>query len=231
MLSVLLLCGGKNSRIQKYKKQIVKPLIKFRKKTLLEHNLNLISKLNITTKIYINVSKDFKRFQKLKKINKFTIIREKKIQGTAGVLLQNIEKFNNEILIIYADNYLDISIKKFYAFFKSKNIKFLIGVFNKKDLGSSGLITIKKNNQVLKIEEKVIDNKNITGLCNAGIYLIQKSCLLKFAKLNIFADFAKDIIPNLIKSNLVFAKRIRSCFSFDDKYNYLKSMKKYSKRV
>lgn len=68
MLSVLLLCGGKNSRIQKYNKKIVKPLIKFRKKTLLEHNLKLVSKLNIVDKIYINVSKNFKRFDIFTKI-------------------------------------------------------------------------------------------------------------------------------------------------------------------
>jgi NDP-sugar pyrophosphorylase family protein len=224
-----MLCGGKNSRIQKYDKKIVKPLIKFGGRTILEHNLDLISKIKDIDKVYINVSKNIRKFQKLKKKNKFTIIKEKKIQGTAGVLFQNIKKFNNDILIVYADNYLIIDIKKFYEFFKKEKIQFLIGVFYKKDLSKSGLVKISKKNKVLKLEEKKATNKHVSGLCNAGIYLLRKSCVLKFVKKSNFSDFSKDIIPHLIKKNLVYSKRIKTCFSFDEKTDYLKNIRKLKK--
>jgi ADP-glucose pyrophosphorylase len=229
MLTVLMLCGGKNSRIQKYNKKIIKPLIKFGSKTILEHNLDLISKLKDIDKIYINVSKNIRRFQIVKNKNKFIIIKEKKIQGTAGVLLRNIKKFNDDILIVYADNYLIIDIKKFYEIFKKKKIQFLIGVFYKKDLSKSGLVKISKNNKVLKLEEKKNTNKHISGLCNAGIYLVRKSCVLKFVRKSNFSDFSKDIIPHLIKENLVYAKRIKTCLSFDEKTDYLKNIRKFKK--
>ena len=45
MLSVIILCGGKNSRIQKYNKKVIKPLIIYKKLTLLEHHLQKIKEI------------------------------------------------------------------------------------------------------------------------------------------------------------------------------------------
>jgi len=82
MISAFILCGGKNSRIKKYNKNIIKPLIVYKKKTLLEHHVNRIKivKLNLSKNIFINVGKDYFKYKKLikKKNISLRIIREKK---------------------------------------------------------------------------------------------------------------------------------------------------------
>ena len=53
--------GGKNSRIQKYNKKIIKPLIVYKKLTLLEHHLQKIKEIK-KKNVFINLHKNIKKF-------------------------------------------------------------------------------------------------------------------------------------------------------------------------
>jgi NDP-sugar pyrophosphorylase family protein len=227
MISVFILCGGKNSRIKKYNKNIIKPLIVYKKKTLLEHHVSRIKKveLDLSKNIFINVGNNYLKFKKLikKKNISIKIIREKKTLGTAGVIISNIEKFNDNILIFYGDNYLNVNIKRFIDFFFKKNCDLLIGVYLKKDLSESGRVYFDSKNLIKKIEEKKFRNKNITNYCNSGLYLIRKS-LLKNLKKNIFTDFSNEVLPIIIKKNNSYVYKIGFCKAFDDEKNYRKNI-------
>jgi mannose-1-phosphate guanylyltransferase len=227
MISAFILCGGKNSRIKKYNKNIIKPLIVYKKKTLLEHHVNRIKivKLNLSKNIFINVGKDYFKYKKLikKKNISLRIIREKKTLGTAGVVISNIEKFKDSILILYGDNYLNVDINKFINFFYKKKCDLLIGVYLKKDLSESGRVYFDSKNLIKKIEEKKFKNKNITNYCNSGLYLIRTNFLKKFKK-NIFTDFSNQVLPVIIKKNNSYAYKIGFCKVFDNKESYRKNI-------
>lgn len=224
MLSVIILCGGKNSRIQKYNKEIIKPLIVFKKLTLLEHHLQKIKVIK-KKNVFINLHKNIKKFTTLKKKKKlnFNIIYEKNILGTAGVVISNIKKFNNDILVLYGDNYINYNIKNFINFFNKTNTDLLIGVFLKKDLSQSGLIKFGLSKKIVKIEEKNNLNKNLTSFCNGGIYLFKKHILRKFKK-NKFLDFSSDVFPKILLKYNCRAYRINYCKSFDTEYLYKKNL-------
>ena len=226
MLSVFILCGGKNSRIKKYNKNIIKPLIVYKKKTLLEHHVDIINKikLNIKNNLFINVGKNYLKYKKLvkkKKIN-VQIIKEFSLLGTAGVIISNVEKFEDNILILYGDNYLKVDINRFINFFFKKNCHLLMGVYIKKDLSESGRVYLNRQNIIKKIEEKKLKNKNITNYCNSGLYLFKKSILENFKK-NFFADFSCNILPIIIKKNNSYGYKIKLCKTFDDEKNYRKN--------
>jgi len=227
MISVFILCGGKNSRIKKYNKNIIKPLIVYKKKTLLEQHLNRIKKFkfDLSKNIFINVGKNYLKFKKIikKKNISLRIIREKKTLGTAGVVISNIEKFKSSILILYGDNYLNVNINRFIDFFFKKNCDLLIGVYLKKDLSESGQVYFDSKNLIKKIEEKKFKNKNITNYCNSGLYLIRTSLLKNFKK-NIFLDFSNEVLPIIIKRNNSYAYKIGFCKAFDDEKNYRKNI-------
>ena len=224
MLSVIILCGGKNSRIQKYNKKIIKPLIVYKKLTLLEHHLQKIKPIK-KKNVFINLHKNIKKFITLKKKKKlnFNIIYEKNILGTAGVVISNIKKFNNDILVLYGDNYINYNIKNFINFFNKTNTDLLIGVFLKKDLSQSGLIKFGLSKKIVKIEEKNNLNKNLTSFCNGGIYLFKKHILRKFKK-NKFLDFSSDVFPKILLKYNCRAYRINYCKSFDTEYLYTKNL-------
>ena len=155
MYSAIILCGGKNSRLKNLKKKVIKPLIVYNKKTLLEHHLINLEKIKINS-IFINTYKNKPSFLKLKKKKKlnYKIINEAKLKGTAGVVLSNYNKFKENILVLYGDNYLNIDIKSFYKYFNSNNLDFLMGIYKKKDLSNSGFVKFDRNYCIKKFIEK-----------------------------------------------------------------------------
>lgn len=220
---VLILCGGKNSRIQKYKKDIIKPLIKFKKKTLLDHHLNNLKSIHVNN-IFINVP--FNKKFLFNKINKeIKIIYEKKPAGTAGVVLNNLKLFNENLIVIYGDNFLKINLKQAINLFKKDDSYFFVSVFKKKDLSKSGRIIKNRHDLITKIEEKKAKNKYLYGYCNAGSYIFRKSILKKIKIKKTLVDFSKDVIPKLIKNKKVKAiLNVKKCLGFDDAQLYTKNL-------
>ena len=66
MYSSIILCGGKNSRLKSLNKKIIKPLIVYKKRTLLEHHLKTLNKIKIKN-IFINTYKNKNFFSSIKK--------------------------------------------------------------------------------------------------------------------------------------------------------------------
>ena len=101
---VVIIGGGQGTRIKKVFKN-PKFLVKIKKKSLLERQLSLLTKLSKIRKIFLSVNEKYKDKIKIKKIykRKVSIISERKPLGTAGCLsLIKKEKFN-DVLIIFAD--------------------------------------------------------------------------------------------------------------------------------
>lgn len=215
MYSALILCAGKNSRLIGFKKKIIKPLILFKNKTLLEHHFKILEQIKIKN-IFINTHKNKKFFFILKKKKKlsFKIIDEKILKGTAGVVFSNYKKFDKNILIMYGDNYLSINIKNFFSFFENNNLDFLMGVYKKKDFSNSGYVDFDKNNNIKKIIEKNPLFTKKTGYANAGIYLFKKK-FFKNIKKNKFLDFSHDIFSQKIFNKKCKVYKIKSCTTFD----------------
>ena len=224
MISSLVLCGGKNTRLLTVKKSIIKPLLIYKGKTLLEHHFMNLNKLKVKFN-FVNIFKKKQVFENLKKNKKlnFQIIEEKKLKGTAGVLISNLNLFNDEILVLYGDNYLNLDIRNFYKYFKKNNCDLLIGVFKKKDLSISGSVKFNRFNQISDFSEKNEKLKNKTGYCNAGVYLIRKDFLKKFNK-GIFLDFSKDIFKKKFFNKKCRVYKIKSCKAFDTPELYKKNL-------
>ena len=215
MYSAIVLCGGKNSRLKSFNKKITKPLIVYKKKTLLEHHLDMLKSIKIND-IYINTYKNEKLFKTLKKRKKldFKIINENFLKGTAGVVFSNYDKFKDNILVLYGDNYLKIDIKKFNKYFIKNDLDFLIGVYKKKDFSVSGFVKFDQNNHIKKFIEKSPFLKNKVGYSNSGIYLFKKKFFKKIKK-NKFLDFANDIFSKNIFNHKCQIYKIKACKTFD----------------
>ena len=90
-IDLIILAGGKGSRISKITKRVPKPMIKFNNLPFIKHLLNFYSKYNFEN-IYILAGYKSKiienYFSKLKRINSVNIkvLKEKNLQGTGGSL-------------------------------------------------------------------------------------------------------------------------------------------------
>jgi len=119
-MEIVILIGGKGSRVKKISKNIPKSFLKIGKKSIIEHQLKYLSK--IKKKIFLLSNIKFLKFhEKLKKKYKnikFEIFEETMPLGTGGCLKSLSKYKNNNYLIVFGDLIFNINFKKFYNFHK-----------------------------------------------------------------------------------------------------------------
>ena len=134
-LKVIILSGGKGSRLGEITKKIPKPLIKIDKKEFIFYLINYFEKIGIkdfiiTTSYKHKLLKNYiKKYES--KISKFKVLNEKFPLGTGGSLINAIkkDKSNNNtfFLVCNADTLFLYDIRKiFYLIQKRKNILFVV---------------------------------------------------------------------------------------------------------
>jgi choline kinase len=185
--SIVVMAGGKGTRMKKLTKNTPKPLLKTKKKPILEHIFNNIKKnrykkIYVTTKYQSNKIRNFINIYSKK--NKVSIqeIKEKKFLGTAGCLKLLKEKVFGKIILVNGDvianiNYIDLI--NHHELYKND-----ITVCSKEDVFNIpyGLLKKSKNNNFF-IDEK----PNFLLRYNIGIYVINPDSF-KIIKPNKYID-------------------------------------------
>lgn len=196
---IVILAGGKGSRIKKYLQKKPKPLIKINNFIFLDLLIKKICKYNFN-KLYILAgyrgSQIKKKYHK-KSFNfvKTEVIIEKKALGTAGSLSQLKNKINNDFIVINGDTFFDIDLSKVIDFKLNKNEIFLSLVknYNYKSNKKLTFLNLNRNNQISY-------NKN-SILINGGIYKFNKFFLKQIKRKNYSLE--NDIVPKLIDKQKV----------------------------
>ena len=190
-IDIVILAGGKGSRIKKLINNCPKPLAGINKnKTFLDYLLNNICKYNIN-KIFILAGYKGNKIYKAyhgKNINLVPVkcIVEKKPLGTAGSLLQIKKKISKKFMIINGDTIFDINFDEF----KNNKIKKdeIFIALSKSNYKSPGARLYN-----LAIRKKRVIFKKNSKLINAGIYLVNR-------------DFLKNIKPSTfsLENEIIF---------------------------
>tara|TARA_Y100001970_G_scaffold294342_1_gene451062 strand:+ start:8449 stop:9522 length:1074 start_codon:yes stop_codon:yes gene_type:complete len=178
--SVLIMAGGKGTRLAPFTHVLPKPLIPINKKTLLEHILDELKK-NGVNKISFAVNYKSKTLiayldEIKKKKFKINFFKEHKPLGTIGILSKIYKKFEKNILIANCDTIIKYDYSKIFEYHKKNNYGITIVLAKKKQKLSYGSCELSKNNkELLSIKEK----PNISYVANTGFFFIKK----EFAKL------------------------------------------------
>lgn len=130
---------------------------------------------------------------------------EKKLLGTAGSVKAAEKFFNNEtFLVMYGDTLRMTNLKKLLEFHKKKKSICTVALYQTNEPWTQGIIEIDKNHKVVSFVEKPKKGEERSNLSNAGV-LILEPAIFVYIRPNKFADFGVDVLPNLIKSEKVFA--------------------------
>ena len=192
-IDLIILAGGRGSRISKFTKKNPKPLIKFNKKYFLSYLINHYSKYPFQ-KIFILAG--FKGQQIFNKFNnkiyngiEIECIIEKKELGTGGALGQLKNKTKNDLIVMNGDSFIKSNLVSFFLNKKKKTQHHIFLTENK----------IYKSNKTLSnlgVNKKSYVNFK-GNLMNAGIYFFNNLILSKIPKKNISLE--NSIIYDLIK--------------------------------
>lgn len=192
-IDLVILAGGKGTRIKKFLDNIPKPLYKFDNISFLQLLLNNYCKYPLEN-IYIMCgykgSRIYKKYNN--KIINFVSIKcylEKKPLGTAGALGSLKKTIKNDFFLINGDSFCDFKLNEFFYKNYHSNKIFLT---NNKTYKSNSKLT----NLSIDKDNKIIFNKK-SNLMNAGIYFFKKK-FLKRIKKNSFS-LENELIPQLIK--------------------------------
>lgn len=192
---LIILAGGRGTRLKKYTKNKPKPLIKIGQSSILEKIINNLSKYQFRKIFIITGYKSDQIFRKFHNkyinFNRVVCLKEKDVMGTGGYIQKNIKKFTSNFFVVNADSFCDFN---FIEFAKIK----LRSCLGKIVLTKS--INYKKNKKLNNLainKNKIIIETKINKLMNAGIYFLNKKCFIRKFTKN-FISLETDIILPLI---------------------------------
>ena len=217
-IDLVILAGGKGSRIKYYLKNKPKPMLKFNKIYFLRYLINNYTKYPFN-KIYILTGYRseiiFKNFHnKTFNFVKVKCIKEKKMLGTGGALSKLKKEKINDFILVNGDTIFDIDIINFIKSFKTSFIGSIALTHKKKNINSTKL-----NNLGLK-QKKIVYTKN-NKLINGGVYFFKKQILNLIPNKN--CSLENDILPKLIKNKIITGNIYKDFFLDIGTPKYLKS--------
>ena len=188
-MDALILAAGYGMRMDNLTKDIPKPLLKIKNKTLISYAIDLIKNMSFD-KIYINTHFKHKMLESFISENypDITISYEETILGTGGGI-KNIQ--TNDTVILNTDNLWDQSFENELE----KSIKFFD---ENKSFDSVLLINSKNNNFDLEVNNEGLINFP-SKICNTsfqGCHIIRKNSLHPYPEIFNIQDFWKDCSLN-----------------------------------
>lgn len=172
---VVIMAGGKGTRLYPYTQILPKPLIPIGDKTITEHIIDKFTSYGCKDiSMIVNYKKNFIETYFAENNNPYNIrfVEEEEYLGTGGglKLLSNINEtfFMTNCDILIEENYYDI-----YQYHKHKN-NLITLVCAKKNLDIPyGIVNIDDNNEVVRLDEK----PQFSFLTNTGFYIIEPQFL------------------------------------------------------
>ena len=188
-MDALILAAGYGMRMDNLTKDIPKPLLKIKNKTLISYAIDLIKNMSFD-KIYINTHYKHNMLEKFVSENypDISISYEETILGTGGGI-KKIQK--NDTVILNTDNLWDQSFENELE----KSIKFFD---ENKSFDSVLLINSKNNNFDLEVNNEGLINFP-SKICNTsfqGCHIIRKNSLHPYPEIFNIQDFWKDCSLN-----------------------------------
>lgn len=168
-ITVVILAGGKGTRLREQTKKIPKPMVKVFKKPIIVHIINHYRKFGLKKFIIASGFKS-KVIENYFKNKKDVSVLFTGLNTLTGGRLKRLEKYiNSTFFLTYGDGLSDININSLYKFHKKhKKIATITGVH---PIARFGEIVIDKKNLVRNFNEKPqVKNDWING----GFFVFEK---------------------------------------------------------
>ena len=183
-MKVVIMAGGKGTRITSVASDIPKPMIKIDDKPVLEHEIDCLRKqgfkdIIITVSHLGSIIMDYFGDGKKFGVN-IKYFNEKEPLGNAGALFKIKDELTEDFLLLNADAIFDIDFNRFVDFHKKKGGLVTLFTHPNSHPYDSGLIITDSNDSVLKWLSKEDDRPlNYKNLVNAGLHVISPKILEK----------------------------------------------------
>lgn len=208
-MKVVIMAGGKGTRIASVASDIPKPLIKIEGVPVLEREINCLREQGFTDLLLtvshmadqiINYFGDGSKLG----VNIEYFIEEEPL-GNAGALFRIKDKLTDEFLLLNADAIFDIDFNRFVEYHHAKGGLVTLFTHPNSHPYDSGLVAVDSNNAVTNWLTKEDSRPNFyKNRVNAGLHILNKSVLdviINTPKI----DLDRQVLKPLVGSGKMFA--------------------------
>ena len=184
-MKVVILAGGKGTRILEYTKLIPKPMVKIGSKPILEHIIDYYMKYGFKDFLIAGGYKYsiIKSYFKKKKISANIRVIDTGLETLTGSRLLKLRNMlNDTFMLTYGDGLSNVNLKKLLKFHRANKKKITITAVHPP--ARFGELEI-KNKLVTKFEEKPQLQK---GWINGGFFVIEPEFLNFIGKKNVMLE-------------------------------------------
>ena len=207
-MKIVILAGGKGTRIASIANDIPKPMIPICNKPILEHQINCLKVQGYNDIIIIighlgqTIKDYFKNGSELGV--RISYIQEETPLGTGGALyyLKNI--INEDFLLLNGDTIFDINIDRFAQYHKKKNACVTLLTHPNDHPFDSGIIISDDDGKVINWLHKEDERIYYQNRVNAGIHMVSTEIFDYYYELKRI-DLDRDIFRPMIKGGQLYA--------------------------
>lgn len=201
-MKVVIIAGGKGTRLKDIAKDIPKPMVPINGKPILEYQIELAKRYGFTDILILTghlgdqIETYFGNGAKWGvTINYF---QEPKPLGTAGCVKEVADQLTEDFFVFYGDTVMDVALDRMLAFHKKSNALGTLFLHPNDHPYDSDLAEIDAQGVVTTFHAKPHDEKRYyRNLVNAALYILKPEMLNYIEKL-VSADFGKHIFPRAI---------------------------------
>jgi len=207
-MKVVIMAGGKGTRVSSIANDIPKPMIPICGKPILEHQIECLKRNGLTEIILVvgHLGEHIKNyFENGKKFGcNITYYTETEPLGTAGALYK-LTNLTNDFILLNGDLIFDIDFSRMISFHREKNADVTIAVHPNSHPFDSAVIFSNDNNQVTRWLNKEDERTYYKNQVNAGIHIISPDFLEKCPQAKEKTDLDRDMLKPSISNGKIFA--------------------------
>ncbi len=193
---VIVLCGGKGTRLSSVVSDKPKPLAEIEGRAFLDILLQNIFEQGATRVILAVGHMKEKIMERYANDARISFSTEDAPLGTGGALLKAMELVTTEHCIaMNGDAYCDADIKSLYREHITRNALASFALAQMDDISEYGSVRIDEYGKILAFEEKLPEKR--AGLVNAGIYAFDKKIKNFVPEQNNFS-LERDVFPMIL---------------------------------
>lgn len=204
-VDVIILAGGLGTRLREVVSDVPKVMAPVNSRPFLDILLDFLNKWSCIRKVIIAVGymgdKIIKEYMNRSEYN-FEILFsvEKELLGTGGAIKRALKYAETDnVLALNGDTYMDVNLKDFIEFHKSKNADMTIVLKEVENANRYGLVKIDDNNKVIFFREKQPASER--GYINAGMYVFERR-LFDSIKDGKVLSLEKELLPLFLKKKI-----------------------------
>ncbi len=202
-MKVVILAGGKGSRLDDYTETIPKPLIKIEGKPVLEYQVDSLKRYGLTN-ILISIGYLGERIvEYFGNGSKFGVnisyLKEDAPLGTGGILYYLLDFIDDDFILLFGDIVLHIDWSRFIQFHNQKKGIGTFLIHPNNHPFDSDLLIVDQEGRINNIIPKDTPREFYDNIVKSGVHIFRKE-VLQYARPEKM-DLEQDIIIKILQAN------------------------------